>query len=96
MYHCLNQGSSFMTDKLADLERRAQQGDASAQNRLGIEYFHGTLVPKNYFKACTWFRKGADQGNSMAQYNLSDMYYNGRGTDKDHLKSYYGSVLLSV
>jgi uncharacterized protein len=62
----------------------AEQGDASAQIRLGIMYEFGLGVPQDDAAAVRWFRLAADQGDADAQYNLGNMYANGRGVPQDY------------
>ena len=62
---------------LSVLFKSAEQGDASAQYKLGLIYAIGYGVTKDYKKAANWFRKAEDQGDASAQYNLGAMYYNG-------------------
>ena len=47
--------------------RLAEQGDADAQNYLGVMYKNGQGVKKDYVKAAEWFRKAAEQGYALAQ-----------------------------
>jgi len=56
-----------------------QQGDASAQNHLGVMYRDGRGVQRDDRQAIEWFRKSADQGNAEGQARLGAMYENGRG-----------------
>ena len=68
---------------------KAEQGDAKAQNLLGVLYYNGNGVPKNYVEAVKWYRKAAEQGNAKAQLNLGWMYRYGRGgVRKDSVESY--------
>lgn len=46
----------------ADLQTQAAQGDANAQNNLGVLYFEGQGVPQDYAKARQWFEKAVTQG----------------------------------
>jgi hypothetical protein len=62
----------------------ADQGDASAQNNLGVMYENGRGVPQDYKEAVKWYRLAADQGDASAQYNLGEMYENGRGVPQDY------------
>lgn len=66
-----------------ELEPLALQGDASAQNSLGIMYEKGLGVPQDSKLAVTWLLKAAKQGNAVAQFNLGFMYREGRGTKKN-------------
>src|SRR5437868_5583376 len=40
----------------------AEQGNAVAQNDLGVMYQAGTGVPQNFAEAVKWLRKSAEQG----------------------------------
>ncbi len=63
--------------------RAADQGDADAQDKLGVMHADVAGVPKNIAEAVSWFRKAAAQGLASAQYNLGTMYYNGEGVPKN-------------
>ncbi|HET9031575.1 MAG TPA: tetratricopeptide repeat protein [Dokdonella sp.] len=52
------------------LRGKAEQGDAAAQNDLGVYYTNGNGVAKNEAVAAKWYRKAADQGYATAQNNL--------------------------
>jgi len=58
------------------LKRRAEAGDASAQNALGLRYSEGKGVAKDPAQALVWWRKAADQGVANAQYRLGEIYDN--------------------
>jgi hypothetical protein len=66
----------------------AEQGDAQAQNNLGMMYFEGWGVPKDDKEAIKWFRVAASQGYALAQGNLGLMYAKGRGVPQDYVLSY--------
>ena len=55
---------------VSEITKAANQGDANAQYRLGICYFNGKGVRRNFVKAATWFRKAAEQGHDRAKYQL--------------------------
>jgi len=63
--------------------KAADQGDAEAQNNLGVCYATGQGVAKDAAEAVKWYRKAADQGLAAAQYNLGVCYENGQGVPKD-------------
>ncbi len=65
----------------------AQNGDAAAQNSIGICYFDGNGVEKDEEKAVYWFRKSAEQGHAHAQYNLGLRHYYGQGVEQDYKKA---------
>ena len=54
-----------------------------AQYNLGLCYYNGKGVTKNYTEAVKWYRKAAEQGDAYAQYNLGLCYKNGYGVPKD-------------
>ena len=45
-------------------------GHAEAQNKLGLCYYSGAGVMKDYPEAIKWFKMAADQGDASAQNNL--------------------------
>ena len=77
------------TDQLSieDLKRLALAGDADAQVQLGVYYYDGTGVPKDYAEAVRWYRLAADQGYAKAQYNLGVCYFNGQGVPRDYAEA---------
>ena len=62
----------------------AEQGDADAQNNLGVMYDDGRGVPQDYAAAVSWYRKAAEQGYAEAQNNLGFMYEKGQGLPQDY------------
>ena len=65
----------------------AEQGDAQAQNHLGIMYETGFGVTQDYLVAATWYRKAAEQGNPGGQYNLGALYERGNGVPQDYVQA---------
>jgi TPR repeat protein len=65
----------------------AEQGNAAAQNTLGVLYANGYGVQQDYFKAAAWYRKAAEQGDPNALNNLGIMYDNGHGVPKDYVQA---------
>ena len=63
--------------------KAAEQDHADAQTKLGVCYFSGEGVAKDFAEAAKWYRKAAEQGHANAQYNLGVCYDNGRGVAKD-------------
>ncbi len=89
----------------------AAQGNAMAQNSLGLTYERGQGVPKDYQKALRWYRlaqgqayeeailsyrRAANQGDATAQYNLGEMYMLGRGVPKDYTQAYVWVALAAA
>ncbi len=65
------------------IEPMGIQGNAKAQNLLGIMYSDGLGVRKNNTNALKWFRKAGEQDYFVAFNNLYFMYKNGKGTKKN-------------
>ena len=58
---------STYKDNGSELERTkrlANDGDATAQNNLGLMYMSGTGVPQDYKEAGKWFKMSAEQGEA--------------------------------
>ena len=47
----------------------ANQGDADAQNNLGVMFDNGQGVPQNYVQAHMWFNLAGAEGNSEGNKN---------------------------
>ena len=75
--------SRSLDDQDDQLQRRAVEGDADAQFRLGIKYFNGEGVAKDEGQTTFWFHKAAEQEHTLAQYNLGVMYEAGLGVPED-------------
>lgn len=66
----------------------ASQGDAAAQNGLGVLYAQGGRdVLQNYTQAAKWFRLAAKQGHAAAQDNLGVLYRHGLGVPQDYTRA---------
>jgi hypothetical protein len=68
---------------IAMLEKKADAGDAVAQNDLGSRYQEGEGVPKDFTKAHALYQKAAGAGLAIAQSNLGFMYDMGLGVLRD-------------
>ncbi len=66
--------NSDIYDMNRNLEAAAQ-GNAIAQNKVGLMYYQGLGTKRDYIEALKWFNKSANQGYADAQYNLGKMYY---------------------
>lgn len=66
----------------------AMNGDAEAQNYLGIQYTLGLGVNKDYKEAVKWYEMAARTNFPDAQKNYGDMFYNGRGVSQDYYKAF--------
>jgi TPR repeat protein len=74
-------------DKVAEYRKAAEQGDASAQYKLGVCYDSGEGVAKDEMEAVKWWRKAAEQGDAMAQFDLGVCYDSGEGVAKDKIEA---------
>ncbi len=74
--------------KVSCFQKRADNGDAVAQNVVGSFFAQGKGVKQDYFEAMKWFRKSAEQGDSDAQLNLGVMYATGRGVSLNDKRAY--------
>ena len=81
--------SLFSQGEYSDYIQKAKNGDASAQNQIGVCYFNGLDVSKDYTQAVYWFKKSANQGNMTAQWNLGWCYEKGLGVTKDYTQAVY-------
>lgn len=85
-------GLEFFKEKIYEkalkhFTNAAEQGNSDAQYKLGLLYFCGEGVPKDFVEAKKWFETAYKKNNGPATYFLSCMYYNGDGTDVDKNKS---------
>ncbi|HEX8873223.1 MAG TPA: tetratricopeptide repeat protein [Nitrosospira sp.] len=83
-------------EKFLKLRKDAENGDAKAQNGLGVMYYTGEAISKDASgktlsndpeKAAAWFHRSAAQGYADAQFNLGLLYANGDGVPKDPAKA---------
>ena len=74
-------------ERFAALLAKAEQGDAEAQNEVGLCYINGQGVERDDTQAEEWFRKAAEQWNTDAQDNLGVCYTNGWGVTRDDTRA---------
>ena len=72
---------------LPEIQKKAEEGNAEAQVKLGRIYRRGREVPQDYGQAEKWFRNAAEQGNAEGQNNLGLMYDHGRGVEKNFVEA---------
>jgi len=75
--------SEFDESDIPALFRAAEQGNATAQQKLGKAYRDGKYIPKDLQKAIEWFTKSALQGYAPAQNSLGWHYQYAQGIDKN-------------
>jgi len=61
----------------------AEQGNATAQRRVGFAYDLGQGVTENDTEAVKWYRLAAEQGDASAQFFLGLMYSSGEGVPEN-------------
>jgi TPR repeat protein len=61
----------------------ARAGNADAQHLLGLMYYMGRGVARDYRLAFYWHEKAARQGKADAQYVVGAMYYTGNAVPQD-------------
>jgi hypothetical protein len=66
---------------------KAGNGDAGAQNKIGVPDESGKAEPKDPVEALKWLRKEAERGNADAQSRLGLRYYDGDGVATDLTES---------
>ena len=76
------QSGDFAT-ALKEWKPLAEEGNAVAQNNLGLMYHNGWGVPQDYKESVYWYRLAVEQGYEVAQYNLGLMYEKGKGVPQD-------------
>lgn len=73
---------------LGTYRRFADEGDAAAQNNLGILYEVGAGVAADATAAEAWYRRAAEQGLPMGQYNLGILYGTRPPETRDSVQAY--------
>lgn len=61
-------------DTIRAWEQKAREGDAFAQNVVGMAYKCGLGVKQNHAASIKWFRMAAERGEADAQFNLARAY----------------------
>ena len=68
---------------LKEITPLAKSGNRDAQHLLGLMYYMGRGVQRDYKQAMAWHRKAARQGKADAQYVVGAMYYTGNSVPQD-------------
>ena len=68
---------------LKEISPLAKAGNPDAQHLLGLMYYMGRGVTRDYKQAFAWHRKAAEQGKADAQYVVGAMYYTGNAVPQD-------------
>ena len=84
-------GSVFPQGNLEKLKKKAEKGDAAAQNDLGFAYYKGEYngeeTEQDSETAVLWFTQSAKQGFAEGQNNLGDCYFYGKGVERNYTKA---------
>ncbi len=71
-------------EKPADVQKRAEAGDANAQFQYGFMLYMGCNdLDRDHATAAQWWRSAAAQGNLMATVDLGQLYLTGDGVPRD-------------
>jgi TPR repeat protein len=70
---------------LQEIVAPARAGNADAQHVLGLMYYMGRGVPRDYAQAFAWDYKAAVQGLPAAEYVIGAMYYTGNAVPQDQV-----------
>lgn len=76
-----------MEKAVETIKEAAEQGDATAQYKLGVLYIQGVGMMQDSARACYWYRKAAEQGQMKAQYMLGLMFSKGEGVPQDFVQA---------
>ncbi|WP_192360229.1 tetratricopeptide repeat protein [Mesorhizobium mediterraneum] len=74
-------------EALAWYEKAAGKGYAPAQNNVGMMYFNGEGLERNYTLAFKWYEGAAKQAYPPALYQIGMMYANGFGVEQDYAEA---------
>lgn len=66
----------------------ARDGNALAENNLGVMYQRGLGVAQDFQKARFWFEKAANQNLGEAKVNLGLLFFDGSGVPQDYEKAF--------
>ncbi|MES2297740.1 MAG: tetratricopeptide repeat protein [Pseudomonadota bacterium] len=72
---------------LKEIVPLANAGHADSQHLLGLMYYLGRGVARDYKAAMSWHRKAALQGKADAQYVVGAMYYTGNAVPQDQTQA---------
>ena len=74
----------------------AEEGDAIAQNSLGVLFQKGQGVKKNYSESYKWFKKSSEDGYTPAQVSLGYIYDQGMGLKQNKIKAFMWWKIASL
>jgi len=68
---------------LAEIQKAAEAGDASAQGALGNAYLVGDKVAVDPVQAARWYKAAAEQNDPISQFALGMLYEEGNGVTRN-------------
>ena len=84
---CASAPQTKDANEVESIAAKAKSGDAFAQYELGIRYFNGDGVQKDWVKSVKWWRKAAEQNLAAAQNALAGSQLHGYGTKKSETEA---------
>jgi TPR repeat protein len=73
---------------LRDLENHALNGNADAQNMVGLIYVYGYGgINRDTTKGMEWYRKATEQGHARAQFHFGVLYDFGQGVERNYTEA---------
>lgn len=79
--------AKWQTLSAQQLQNMAKDGNAQAENQLGLLHATGRAGKTNYVEARKWFEKAADGGLAEAQSNLASLYLRGQGVPQSFVEA---------
>lgn len=76
-----------LSEEIVALQTKSSTGDLDATMRLGVAYWMGYGVKRDYDKAFKYISKAAEKEHPRSMMLLSKMYEQGVGTDVDAVKA---------
>jgi TPR repeat protein len=75
-------------DRMASLERAAEEGNVDSQYALGITLLGGQWGAEGNKHAAVWLGRAAERGHGLAQMQLARLYRAGVGVRADNVRAY--------
>lgn len=82
------QAPTDLAPQVAELQRKADAGNAYAMVQLANAYERGEGAPRDADQAVAWFKKAANAGDSYAMYRLARLFATGSGVQKHDLEAF--------
>lgn len=71
------------TDSIDAIMAKAEDGDPEAMNEVGLWYYDGIHVDRDYARAFDWWKKASLKKDARAIANLGRCYQYGHGVERD-------------